>query len=312
MIRVLSICADHSRFLLIAGLVAGIGLPGLAAAMAPYLPQMVVILLVITAFRIGANGAFGALSDLRWSLPAVLVLQVFLPIAVAGLLWLLGLLYTPLALAFVLAASAPTISGGASLAIILRQDPARMMQFLVLGTAIFPATVLIVLRFVPVVDAPGLLFDVGFRALATIVGATAVGFALRRVFLPHPTPAQTRAMDGAAVLFFAIIVIGLMVALGPALKTDPATALLWVLAAFGLSFGLQTLAVALLASGPLSHVAGPLALAAGNRNIALFLVALPTEVMAPIMIFVACWQLPMYLTPILLPRLYRRVPSHES
>lgn len=33
--------------------------------------------------------------------------------------------------------------------------------------------------------------------------------------------------------------------------------------------------------------------------------------MAPIMIFVACWQVPMYLTPLLLPRLYALVPAHE-
>ena len=29
------------------------------------------------------------------------------------------------------------------------------------------------------------------------------------------------------------------------------------------------------------------------------------EVITPLMIFIGCWQLPMYLTPMLLPRLYR-------
>ena len=42
---------------------------------------------------------------------------------------------------------------------------------------------------------------------------------------------------------------------------------------------------------------------AGNRNIALFLIALPDTVAAPLMIFVGCYQVPMYLTPILLSRL---------
>ena len=83
-------------------------------------------------------------------------------------------------------------------------------------------------------------------------------------------------------------------------------AALWALAAFVLSYGLQLVTLWMLSRGALAHVAGPLALAAGNRNIALFLVALPPEVMAPIMAFVACWQLPMYLTPFLLPRLYAR------
>ena len=311
MIWWLTKCADHSRLLLIAGLVAGFGLPSLAAAMAQWLPQMVAILLVITAFRIGRRAAFGALTDLRWSVPAVLVLQVGLPLVLAGVLWLAGALLSPLALALILAASAPTISGGPSLAIILGQSPARVMQLLVLGTALFPLTVFIVLQVVPLLGDTGTLIDVGLRSLLTIAGAAAMGFALRRVYLPSPTPAQIKAMDGAAVLFFAIIVIGLMAPMGPAFLTNPRAVLYWMIAAFGLSFGAQIIVVLLLSKGPLTHLAGPLALAAGNRNIALFLVALPPQVVAPIMIFIACWQLPMYLTPILLGRFYQRKLPHD-
>ena len=29
------------------------------------------------------------------------------------------------------------------------------------------------------------------------------------------------------------------------------------------------------------------------------------------MIFIGCWQLPMYLTPVLLPRLYERMLSND-
>lgn len=308
MIRALSLCATHSRTLLILGLLAGVGLPGLAAAMAPWLPEMVAVLLVITAFRIGHRAAFGALSDLRWSLPAVLVLQLLVPLAVAGFGYLAGFGGTPLALALVLACAAPTIAGGASLAIILRQDPGRMMQFLVLGTALFPVTLLPVLVAVPLVVDVTFLLSVGLRALFIILGAAGFGFLLRYWLLPVAEPPQTKAIDGASVLFFAVIVVGLMAALGPVLRSDPAAALLWALAAFGLSFGLQGLALLTLRRSGLAHVSGPLALAAGNRNIALFLVILPPEVMAPVMIFVACWQLPMYLTPILLPPLYRLAP----
>lgn len=311
MIWALSTCADNSRLLLLLGLALGIGAPGLAAAMAPVLPEMVAVLLAITAFRIGAKDAFGALRDLRWSLPAVLMLQVGLPAMLAGLLWLAGALQTPLALALILATCAPTISGGGSLAIILGQDPARVMQILVLGTALFPLTVFLVLRVVPILDAPGLLIGVGLRSLATIAGAALIGFALRRVFLSAPRPEQIKAMDGAAILFFAVIVIGLMAGLGPVLRSDPMVALGWALAAFGLSFGVQFTVALLLRNGPLSPVAGPLAIAAGNRNIALFLVALPPDIVAPIMIFIACWQLPMYLTPILLAGLYRHISPHD-
>lgn len=308
MITALSLCATHSRTLLILGLLAGVGLPGLAAIMAPWLPEMVAILLVITAFRIGHRPAFGALADLRWTLPAVLILQLALPLVLVFLLSAAGFGGTPLALALVLACAAPTISGGASLAIILKQDPARMMQFLILGTAIFPLTILPVLIAVPVVVQVSFLVGVALRALLIILGAAAVGFALRHWLLRNPDARQIKAMDGASILFFAIIVIGLMAALGPMLRSDPFTALFWALAAFALSFGLQLITLLVLRRSPLANVSGPLALAAGNRNIALFLVSLPPDMMTPVMIFVACWQLPMYLTPILLQPLYRLAP----
>lgn len=309
--RVLWLCARQSRALLILGLLAGVGLPSLAAAMQPWLPQMVAVLLVITAFRIGHRAAFGALSDLRWSLPAVLVLQLLLPLLLVAVLAGLGITGTALALALVLACAAPTISGGASLAIILNQDPARMMQLLILGTAVFPLTILPVLLAYPIDVDTNALIGVALRALALILGAALIGFALRHTLLPRPTEPQIRAMDGAAILFFCIIVIGLMAALGPMVRSDPLRAAAWAGAAFALSFGLQALTLLILRRTSLASLSGPLALAAGNRNIALFLVVLPEPVVAQILIFVACWQLPMYLTPIFLPRLYRLAPRHD-
>lgn len=309
--RALILCADHSRWLLILGLAAGIGLPGVAAFLAGHLPEMVSLLLAITAFRIGEKDAFGAFRDLRWSIPAVLVLQMVVPLVIATGFWLTGQLATPLALALVLATSAPTLTGGASLAIILRQDPARMMQLLILGTALFPLTTFIVLGLFPIAGETGQILEAGARAFATILAAAILGFRFRRWLLPHPNAQQLRAMDGAAILAFAVIVVGLMAALNPVLSTDPWAALEWIGIAFALSFAAQLVTLLILGRTPLAHVAGPLALAAGNRNIALFLVALPAEVVAPVMIFVACWQLPMYLTPVLLPKFYALVPVHD-
>ena len=54
------------------------------------------------------------------------------------------------------------------------------------------------------------------RLLAVILGATGLGFALRHVFLPHPSARQIEALDGASVLAFSVIVVGLMAALNPA------------------------------------------------------------------------------------------------
>lgn len=297
--------------MLIAGLAIGILAPGLALWASQWLQPMIVMLLIVSAFRIGHRKAFGALSDLKWGLPAVLVLQLLVPIIVLIGFLVFGLSNSHMALAIVLACSAPTISGGAALAIILKQDPARMMQLLVLGMLAFPFTVGIVLWLFPSAIDTAQIALATLKALVVIFGSAAVGFMLRHMFVPTATQHNIDVMDGVSVFVFAAIVIGLMAALGPELRTNPIHAATWILAAFLLSFGLQTATLLLLKSGPLRIVSGALALAAGNRNIALFLVALPKETMAPIMIFVACWQLPMYLTPVLLPKLYALAPRHE-
>ena len=77
----------------------------------------------------------------------------------------------------------------------------------------------------------------------------------------------------------------------------------WLALAFALNFGMQILAHTVLAD-TIARV--PVAIIAGNRNVALFLVALPSDITDPLLIFIGCYQLPMYLTPILLRRFYVR------
>ncbi|MFG6518044.1 hypothetical protein ACGYLX_11345 [Sulfitobacter sp. 1A13496] len=307
----LRLASRHARACLIVGLLSGLALPGVAAVLADWLPQLVAALLTITALRIGHRAALGAVRDLIWALASVLALQTLLPMLLFGVFVLAGLGQTPAALAVTLAAAAPALTGSVNLALLMRLDAGRMMQLMVLGTAAFPLTVLPVLAALPQLGPASEIALAALRLLAVILGATGLGFALRHVFLLHPTPRQTEALDGASVLAFSVIVVGLMAALNPALGSDPWAVAGWTGLAFALSYLLQAGTLLLTRRGPLRAVAGPLAIGAGNRNIALFLVALPADVIAPLMIFIGCWQLPMYLTPVLLPRLYERMLRND-
>tara|TARA_R110002110_G_scaffold18457_34_gene77421 strand:+ start:1887 stop:2825 length:939 start_codon:yes stop_codon:yes gene_type:complete len=309
--RFLSLASTHARLCLMIGLAAGLLLPTLAAALVPWLPQMVAALLTITALRIGHRAALGAVGDLRWGLASVAALQMLLPLCALGLLTLAGFHDTPAGLAIVLTSAAPAITGSVNLALILGLDGGRMMQILVLGTAAFPLTVLPVLAVLPQAGDSTQVALAAVKLLGIIVAATGVGFALRAWVFPRPDAARIKTLDGASVLAFSFIVVGLMAALNPALRADPWGVALWALLAFSISYLLQLATLLILRRTALRPLAGPLALGAGNRNIAIFLVALPAEVLAPLMIFIGCWQLPMYLTPILLPRLYKRTLKHD-
>lgn len=302
--RLLWRISDNGRLALIAGLGAGLTLPGAAAAMQPWLPEMVAALLTITALRIGHHAVLGALSDLSWGISSVIVLQLALPLALLLICWLVGMSGTPAALAMVLATAAPAISGAPNLALMLRQDAGRMMQIFVLGTALFPLTVLPLFVLMPQLGDPKTILLTTLKLLVVIVASTGLGFLLRHVFFSHPSKAQIKALDGLSVFAFSAIVVGLMAALNPALRADPTKVALWAMLAFTISYGAQSATMILLRQTRLSALAGPLAIGAGNRNIALFLVALPESILAPLMVFIGCWQLPMYLTPLLLRRLY--------
>ena len=309
--RILWAASTHARVCLIAGLVGGLALPGLAAAMVPWLPHMVALLLVTTALRIGYRDAMGAVGDLRWGLGVVVALQMAVPLVLLGLLHLGGLSQTPAALAIVLTSAAPAITGSVNLALIMRLDAGRMMQILVLGTAAFPLTVLPVFWAMPQLGAARDILIAALSLLMVIIAATSAGFFIRARAFPRSSAEQIKALDGLSVLAFSIIVVGLMAALNPALRADPWAVLNWALLAFAISYGLQLLALLALRRSSLQTLAGPIAIAAGNRNVAIFLIALPPEVIAPLMIFIGCWQLPMYLTPMLMPRLYAKALHND-
>jgi hypothetical protein len=311
LIHFLHLAATHARACLIAGLAAGLLLPGMARALYPWLAEMVAVLLLLTALRIGLRAALGALGDLRWGLGAVAILQLALPMALYACLVPFGLHTTPAALAMVLTCAAPAISGSPNLALMMGQDAGRMMQILVLGTAAFPLTVLPILALMPQLGPAQTVVTSALRVFAVILISTGVGFAIRRWLFRAPSVSQIKAMDGASTLAFSIIVVGLMAALNPALRATPGLVALWMLLAFAISYGLQIAVLLTLRKTRLRALAGPLAIGAGTRNIALFLVALPTEVLGPLLVFVGCWQVPMYLTPILLPRLYRKMLTND-
>ena len=79
--RLLWHISDNGRLALMTGLGAGLILPGLAGTLQPWLPEMVALLLVITSLRIGHRAVLHAMSDLQWSIGAVLMLQLLLPLA---------------------------------------------------------------------------------------------------------------------------------------------------------------------------------------------------------------------------------------
>ena len=286
------------------GLLAGILLPELAAAMRPWLQELVALLMFLAALRIGPRNAFGALTDAPKIVGIAAIFQLILPLALIALFWSMGVLATNFATALILMAAASSISGSPNLTIMVGADPAPALRLMVIGTALLPLTVLPVFYWLPAVGSPAMVMIAAAKLLGVITVSTLLAFALRRFFFNDPGFGTIKAIDGCSAIAMAVIVIGLMSSVGSTLATDPAEFLKWLGIAFLANFGLQLVAHYVLGKTVQANEQTAFAIIAGNRNIALFLVALPAGIIDPVLLFIGCYQIPMYLTPIVMKRFY--------
>ena len=310
LVDVLSLCARHGRWLLVGGLVAGIALPALAEAMRPLIAPMVVFLLFLAVLRLGTEGVRAGLSGVRGAGLSVLGLQLVLPLGAVAVFGGLGWLGHPLALGVVLMLAAAPITGSPNLAILAGAAPAPALRQLVLGTALLPLTALPVFWFIPAFGSPGAVVWAVLKLLALIALAGGLALGLRAWGLVRGDARAHAAMDGLAALTLGVVVIALMSAVGPALTGGGgfwSTLAVVMGANLALQIGVSRLA------RPASAVAAPaMGITAGNRNVALFLGVLPEPAVEMLLLFIGCYQIPMYLTPLLLTGYYRRLAAHKD
>ncbi len=287
------------------GLFAGLLLPSLATALRPWIAELVMLMLTLTAFRIGPRSTFGGFADLRTTLSVALVLQFLLPVSAYFVFYFLGYDSAPIALVVVLMLSAPSLTGSPNFTLMLGHDPAPALRLLLTGTALLPLTALPALALLPLGGDLLAVVLAALRLFGAICVAVVIGFTLRSTLFRALSTEATQALDGLSAITLAVTVIGLMSALGPALLNDPFLVARWMAVAIALCLGLQVLSYIVLLKTPLRHQAVPFSIVAGNRNVALFLLALPAATTDPLLIFLACYQFPMYLTPIVMRRVFR-------
>jgi len=298
----------RSQLGLIAGLLAGLLLPGLAAGLRQHLTELIVALLFFASVRIDPRALGGLRQAYRHDVPIVLALQLVLPVAVGLALWGLG--WTgPLPTMLALLAAGSPISGTPPIAQLLGQNGAVALRLLLWGTLLLPLTSYLPLQLLFGPDSGVNVAGASLR-LAAIILASVFGAALiRRTLLPELSPRADLALGGVSTILLAVFVIALMDAVQPALLSAPLQLAGLFLLTCVMCFAPQVAAALVYRRYAGTHeepgAAGAVGVAAGNRNMALFLAALPPALTDPLMVLVGCYQIPMYLTPVVMRPLYR-------
>ncbi|WP_298560352.1 hypothetical protein [uncultured Aliiroseovarius sp.] len=310
MLQSLGLFARYGRFVLVAGLLAGLALPAVAQALRPWLSEMVLFLLFLTAFRVGFPATHEGLRR-SWSvLGVVLTYQLVLPLVCLGVFGLFGLAQSPVTIALTLMLAAPPLTGSPNLSLLLGHSPEPAFRLLVLGTLLLPLTLIPVFWFSPALGSLTQALAAALRLGAALGVTIAFAFVARALLHPNMSETEIRGVDGLTILTLAIVVVGLMSALAPALSTNPAALAGWLFIALVINLGLQVIAYLVLNRGGDVVSSAPMAVVAGNRNVALFLVASSATQTDSFLMFLGCYQIPMYLTPFLMrPLLGRRISS---
>lgn len=297
--------ARHGKLVLVAGLAVGIGLPDLAAAMMPVLAPLILVMLFLAALRVGPEAARLPPGEAGRLLRRILLFQTVMPlVAIAGLA-AFGVLDSIVAVGVVLMLAGSPITGSPGLAVLSGTEPTPVLRQMVLGTALLPLTVVPVFLLIPVFPDPVAALGAAGRLLLFILLAGVAAMWLRRRIPQLGLPPAMAAIDGASALVMAVIVVALMAPLGPALRAWD-TGFLQILALVtALGFGLQVVVWLIARRAGAGQLAPALAILAGNRNMALFLGAVSPDLAQAILLFVGCYQVPIYLTPLVMTRLYR-------
>lgn len=303
--RVLLLAARYGKALLILGLLAGIALPSLADAMKPHIGALVAMLLFLAALRVGPRQAAGSTRDLSRSVMLAFAFQLAMPV-VAILLFLATGFTGPVALGLILLLAASPVSGSPNLTIMTGNEPAAALRQLVIGTAMLPLTVIPVFWLWPDLGGAREVLGAAAILLVLIAVAACAGFGLRVTVMRHPPVPTLQAIDGLSAIVMGVVVVGLMSAVGPALTGEPLRLVAMLAAVMAANLGLQIVAALVCRRAGWTADAAALGIVAGNRNIALFLTVLPQQVIDPVLLFVGCYQIPMYLTPALLGWFYKR------
>ncbi len=305
MVWLLTVLGRHATKVLFVGVFIGLALPGLADLFRPLLAPCVVMLLFAALLRVDWTAMSAYLR--RPGLAGLLLAWLLLVCPVVT--WLL-LDFVPipdsLKSAIVLMAAAPPILGSASIAMILRLDGALVVVGALMATLLTPLTVPpLALRLL------GIQLDIGLgdfmlRLAAVVVIAFVGAVIVRRFVTPAALAARAQLLDGVVVFAMLIFAIAIMAGVTDAVFERPQTVALWTLAAFIVNPVLQFFGV--LAFSWLGlRKALSIGLMSGNCNMGLLLAALPAEKDADVLLFFAIAQLPMYMLPIIMVPLYKRL-----
>lgn len=306
MIAALEWIGARARWVLAVGAFAALLLQDLAATLRPLLPLFVALIYALAMVRVDLLAvARRAISPRR------LGRTVMVSIALIGLtpviLWALGHgigLDAPMVEAMVYGNAAPPIASAAAICLLLGLDAAFALEVSIVASFLTPligpaVTVLLLGDAVPL-DGTAL----ALRLAAMIAAGAAIAMIGRYLIGPETIDRRKLVFDGLGAAGMLVFIIPIFDGVTAQIIGAPLLALAVLALAAIPNFAMQ-IAITLAGHRIASHeTAGSAGLMWGNRNVSLYLAALPESPLFTL--YVALYQFPMYVTPLVMRRFFTR------
>ncbi|MEM9605602.1 MAG: hypothetical protein AAGA11_22275 [Pseudomonadota bacterium] len=303
MTRTLSWVGERARGLLAIGMLLALAVPSIPdSVLRVVLPVTSSLILAVAFARLDARAVVDQWKEPRirrvllWCLAGTVPLSM---VIATGIARALGLDPT-LTLCLALFAAAPPIASGAALCYLLGFDAVLALQLTVASTLLTPVVGPLCLVWIAGIDLPVTSAALFASLSAIVTGGLLVGRTARH-FIGRPwIDAHPRALDGVATIAMLCFIVPMFADVTNLLFESPLLSLALLATVFALNIGVNLLLRAFVKPALGAARAGALGLMSGNRNLALYYASVPPE---PVLgLFVALYQVPMFLTPLLLAR----------
>ncbi|UTD27271.1 Na+-dependent transporter [Bradyrhizobium sp. WD16] len=310
LLALLSAIGRQGTRALVALVVIGIACPPLGAVLKPHVTPAIFILLCLSFMRLDVAALRSHLRRPGLVVAATLWTVLVVPLAVGLSSSAVGLpAFAPgLHLGLMLQSVASPMMAAPALAALMGLDATLVLITLVTSTALVPFTA-------PLFAAVffGGMLDLSPQALglklgAILVGAILVAMVLRRLIGATRIARHKAPIDGINIVVLLVFVSGVMENVGVATLHDPLGVSAMTLLAFAV-FALMLAATIIVFRGMGAAVALALALMVCQRNMGLMLAATDGVLPSSTWLYFALSQLPIYLSPLLLRPLARRLAA---
>ncbi|NQW53198.1 MAG: hypothetical protein HQ465_18350 [Rhodospirillales bacterium] len=304
-ISVLQRMGRRATTLLPFSLLLGLLFQDVAAATRPLLLPLAVILLMLALARVDGGRLLSLLRRPGLAIVLALLNLIAVPLVVWPVWQSLGL-WPGLIAALCLSAMAPGIISAATTATFLRLDSSLALLISLITNFLVPFTLPPLALWLLGFDLKIGLFDLSLRLGIIVALALAGAIAIRRWLGPRIAEAGP-TLDGVSVVVLMVFAIPLMDGVVARALLEPVKLAGFIVSAFG---GM-ILCNLVMAAATLPFLDRRTALTAGycsgGRHNALLMAVLPVTADPDIFLFIAAVQFPIYMMPMLLQPLYRRL-----